>query len=111
LQSKGFKVEPAEGITDALKDALTVAEIAVRHEIKELREAAESQIRELRLEFKAGIAPLKWGMGLCAAGIVSLVIKAFFRSGLFASVTEEAPIGVFAAERVFITQQSIISVA
>ena len=100
LQTKGFEVEQAEGITDALKDALTVAEIATKHDlqelqgatrrdlqelreatqrdIRELREATESQIRELRLEFKAEIAPLKWGMGFCAAGIVSLVIKAFF---------------------------------
>jgi hypothetical protein len=89
LQTKGFPVEQAEGITDALKDALTVAEIATKHDIKdlqeatqhdikELRETMESQIRELRLEFKAEIAPLKWGMGLCAAGIISLVFKAFF---------------------------------
>jgi DNA-directed RNA polymerase specialized sigma54-like protein len=129
LQTKGFEVEQAEGITDALKDALAVAEIATKHDLQELqgvaqrdlkelqevtqrdlkefreatqrdvqefqeatrrdltelREATESQIRELRLEFKAEIAsvraeiaPLKWGMGLCAAGIVSLVIKAFF---------------------------------
>ncbi|MDR2451332.1 MAG: CCDC90 family protein [Candidatus Accumulibacter sp.] len=107
LQTRGFEVEQAEGITDALKDALAVAEIATKRDlqelreatqhdirelreatqrdIKELREATESQIRELRLEFKAEIAsvraeiaPLKWGMGICVAGIVSLVVRAFF---------------------------------
>ena len=67
LQARGFRPEQAEGITEALKDALTVAEIATK-----------SDIRELRLEFKAEIAPLKWGIGFCAAGIVSLVIKTFF---------------------------------
>ena len=67
LQAKGFPPEQAEGITDALKDALTVAEIATKRDI-----------RELRLEFKAEIAPLKSGIGFCAAGIVSLVIKTFF---------------------------------
>jgi ActR/RegA family two-component response regulator len=39
LQTRGFEVEQAEGITDALKDARTVAEIATKHDIKELREA------------------------------------------------------------------------
>jgi hypothetical protein len=147
LQTKGFQVEQAEGITDALKEALTVAEVATKHDIGELRDTTqldirelrdttqldirelreamqtdirelreamqtdirelreamqtdiktlESQIRELRFEFKAEIAnirtefkteianirteiaPLKWGMGLCAAGILSLVFKAFF---------------------------------
>jgi hypothetical protein len=96
LQTRGFQVEQAEGITDALKDALTVAEIATKHDIQnlqgatqrdiqDLREATQRDFKELRLEFKAEIAnlrgeiaPLKWGMGLCAAGIVSLVFKAFF---------------------------------
>ena len=72
LQTQGFEVEQAEGIADALKDALAVAEIATQHDlqelqgatrrdlqelraatqrdIRELREATESQIRELRLE-------------------------------------------------------------
>jgi hypothetical protein len=67
LQAKGFREEQAEGISNALKNALTIAEIATKHDIN-----------ELRLEFKAEIAPLKWGMGICAAGIVSLVVKAFF---------------------------------
>ena len=74
LQARGFRPEQAEGITEALKDALTVAEIATKSDIRETK----SDIRELRLEFKAEIAPLKWGIGFCAAGIVSLVIKAFF---------------------------------
>ncbi|MDR2625176.1 MAG: hypothetical protein LBC37_02480 [Zoogloeaceae bacterium] len=65
--TRGFAAEQAEGISDALKDVMTVAEIATKHDIQ-----------ELRLEFKAEIAPLKWGIGICAAGIISLVAKAFF---------------------------------
>jgi hypothetical protein len=125
LQTKGFQAEQAEGISDALKDALAVAEIATKHDIEESgeatqrnivglregitasqeatqrniaasqeatqrdikellvaiaasREAAQRDTEELRLEFKAEIAPLKWAIGVCAAGIIPLVFKAFF---------------------------------
>ena len=41
LQTRGFEVEQAEGITDALKDALAVAEIATKHDIQELQEVMQ----------------------------------------------------------------------
>jgi hypothetical protein len=136
LQTKGFQAEQAEGISDALKEALAVAEIATKHDIEEsgeatqrniselreatqrdikelreaittsqeatqrdikesqeatqrdingLREAMQRDIKELRLEFKAEnaniraeIAPLKGAIGVCVAGIIPLVFKAFF---------------------------------
>jgi hypothetical protein len=85
LQTKGFQAEQAEGISDALKDALAVAEIATKHDIEESREATQRDIKELRLEFKAENAniraenaPLKWAIGVCVAGIIPLVFKAFF---------------------------------
>jgi UDP-N-acetylenolpyruvoylglucosamine reductase len=78
LQAKGFQAEQAEGISDALKNVLVVAEIATTKDIKEVETTLRHDIQELRLEFKAEIAPLKWGIGICAAGIVSLVVKAFF---------------------------------
>ncbi|MDR0440164.1 MAG: CCDC90 family protein [Candidatus Accumulibacter sp.] len=50
LQTKGFQVEQAEGITDALKDALTIAEIATKHDIRESRGETQRDIEELRGE-------------------------------------------------------------
>jgi hypothetical protein len=78
LQEKGFQTEQAEGISNALKNILIVAEVATTKDIKEVEIALKHDIQELRLEFKAEIAPLKWGIGICAAGVISLVAKAFF---------------------------------
>lgn len=46
LQQRGFTPEQAEGINDALKNALTVGEVATRRDLKEL---------ELNLTIKIGI--------------------------------------------------------
>jgi hypothetical protein len=40
--------------------------------------ATKNDIEKLKLEIRADIAPLKWMIGVTAAGIISLVIKAFF---------------------------------
>ncbi len=45
LKAKGFSDDQAEGINDALKNALTVAEVATRRDLKEL---------ELNLTIKIG---------------------------------------------------------
>lgn len=52
LEAKGFSPSQAEGINDALKNALTVAEVATKQDIREL----EQKIREmeLRLTMKIG---------------------------------------------------------
>jgi UDP-N-acetylenolpyruvoylglucosamine reductase len=67
LQAKGFQPEQAEGISDALKNVLVVAEIATKQDIQ-----------ELRLEIKAEIAPLKWMTGATAAGVIAILMKTFF---------------------------------
>jgi preprotein translocase subunit Sss1 len=46
LKQHGFSDEQAEGINDALKNALTVAEVATRRDLKEL---------ELNLTIKIGL--------------------------------------------------------
>jgi hypothetical protein len=40
--------------------------------------ATKNDIERLRLEIKAETVPLKWMTGVTTAGIISLVIKAFF---------------------------------
>ncbi|MFZ4536066.1 hypothetical protein [Propionivibrio sp.] len=46
LKAKGFSDDQAEGINDALKNALNVAEVATRRDLKEL---------ELNLTIKIGV--------------------------------------------------------
>jgi hypothetical protein len=65
-QTKGFKPEQAEGISDALKKAFTVAEVATK-----------ADIERLNLQIQAQINPVKWMAGASVAGIFSLVLKAF----------------------------------
>lgn len=56
LKSRGFSDDQAEGINDALKNALTVAEVATRRDLKELEEATRRDLKEmeLRLTMKIG---------------------------------------------------------
>jgi hypothetical protein len=63
LQSKGFKPEQAEGISDALKDVMTVAEVATKHDIKEL----EIKLAETKAEI------IKWNTG-AIIGSVALAV-------------------------------------
>lgn len=46
LQQRGFSPDQAEGINDALKNALTVVEVATRRDLKDL---------ELNLTIKIGV--------------------------------------------------------
>ncbi|MDR3088587.1 MAG: CCDC90 family protein [Desulfobulbaceae bacterium] len=67
LEKGGFNSAQTEAVSNAMKKAMTGADVATKQDIF-----------QLRLEIKAELAPLKWGVGVCAAGIVPLVIKAFF---------------------------------
>lgn len=60
LEQRGFTSDQAEGINDALKDALTVAEVATKHDLKEL---------EYRLTIKLGM------LIAAAIGIVATIVK------------------------------------
>ena len=59
LQSKGFTQEQAEGVNDALKGALTVAEVATKHDLREM---------ELRLTMKIGTLIVA-ALGFMAGGV------------------------------------------
>jgi hypothetical protein len=74
LQAKGFQPEQAEGISNALKDIMTGAEVATKQDINTLKLEIKAEIASI----KAEIAPLKWMVGVTTAGIISLVIKTFF---------------------------------
>lgn len=52
LESKGFSQAQAEGINDALKNAMTVAEVATSRDIRDLEQKMKEM--ELRLTMKIG---------------------------------------------------------
>lgn len=62
LQAKGFSTDQAEGINDALKNALTVAEVATTRDLKEM---------EYRLTIKLGT--LMAGSVAIVAALVKLL--------------------------------------
>jgi hypothetical protein len=68
LRAVGFDDAQAEVLSEALKEAM------------ELRPAdlATKDLRELELKMKGELKLLTWMVGAILAGIVSLVLKAFF---------------------------------
>ena len=52
LESKGFSPAQAEGINDALKNAMTVAEVATSRDIRDLEQKMKGV--EVRLTMKIG---------------------------------------------------------
>ncbi|MDR1463185.1 MAG: CCDC90 family protein [Azoarcus sp.] len=74
LQERGFPQSQAEGISDAFRDVMSVAEIATKHDVDALR----VDVEKLDLRFQAEFKVLKWMIGVATAGIISLVFKSFF---------------------------------
>ncbi|MBI2875899.1 MAG: DUF1640 domain-containing protein [Candidatus Tectomicrobia bacterium] len=69
LEEAGFPEAQAEALSEAFKKAQEahLGELATRHDL-----------RELELKIEAELRLLKWMMGIMLAGVVSLVLKAFF---------------------------------
>jgi hypothetical protein len=69
LKAAGFDGTQAEAISEAFREAQEAG-------LEDL--ATKSDLKELELKINAQLMLLKWMMGLILAGIVSLVLKAFF---------------------------------
>ena len=50
----------------------------LKQDIKELEQSTKQDIKELELRLTGEIKLLKWMMGFLLAGVLSLLIKAFF---------------------------------
>ena len=70
-------------MTGVLHDAqeITLGDLATKADLRNIK----SEMRELRSEvktdiatLKADVAVLKWAVGLIVAGVIALVMKAFF---------------------------------
>ncbi len=67
LKGAGFNDEQAEALTDAVRES---------HESSDV--ATKGDLRELELRLTGEMKLLKWILGFIAAGVASLVLKAFF---------------------------------
>ena len=76
LRSAGFDEEKAEALSDALKEwyEAGLSDLATKQDIGMLKQ----DIKELELRLTGEIKLLKWMMGFLLAGVLSLLIKAFF---------------------------------
>jgi capsule polysaccharide export protein KpsE/RkpR len=105
LETGGFTATQAKSITEALKDAsivtrpeitaeieametakkLEMNSLATKVDLEKVRADLRTEIEKVRADLRteiekvrAEIAPLKWMIGVTVAGIISLVIKAYF---------------------------------
>jgi hypothetical protein len=64
LQAKGFNSEQAEGISDGLKNALAVAEVCTKQDLK-------TELAEAKMEI------IKWNVGtiMAAVGLTIAIVK------------------------------------
>ena len=81
LKESGFDERQAEGISEALQEAEVGHDLATRRDVDSMRQ--EIREWELRMDAKleairGDIKPLRWMLGVIAAGVVALVIRAFF---------------------------------
>jgi len=80
LEQAGVPRNQAEAFAEAQKDFLdeiTQADLATKNDINVIRNDIQT-IRLKMVEHDGQFALLKWMMGFLIAGVLSLVIKAFF---------------------------------
>ena len=73
LEAGGFTHQQAKAAAEAFAEA-TGQELATKSDIKDIRSDVAIEFAKVRGE----IALLKWMLGAVLAGVVSLVLKAFF---------------------------------
>ncbi|GFN45969.1 hypothetical phage protein [Candidatus Regiella insecticola] len=74
LEKSGVSSEQAEAISTAVKESHESAEIATKRDIDDLRKDLRLEMAEISSEQKV----IRWMLGFVMAGILSLIIKAFF---------------------------------
>ena len=74
--------EQAEALSEAFIDTQKayLENLATKADLKELELTTKADLKELELRINAQLLLLKWMMGFILAGVVSLIMKAFFIS-------------------------------
>jgi len=74
LKDAGFDPKQAEAVADAFKEAQGEAEIATKRDIERLEAKLDTRFERIDGELRLN----RWMLGLMLAGVVSLILKAFF---------------------------------
>ncbi|MEO5335774.1 MAG: CCDC90 family protein [Magnetospirillum sp. WYHS-4] len=74
LRDGGFPEPQAEAIAEAFKDATGDAELATRRDVERLEARMDARFERIDGELKLN----RWMTGLLLAGVMSLILKAFF---------------------------------
>ena len=82
LTTTGMAEEQAEALSEAFIDTqeASIENLATKSDLKELELTTKADIKELELRINAQLLLLKWMMGFILAGIISLIMNAFFLS-------------------------------
>lgn len=83
LRESGFEEALAEALAEAFRKAQDVhlEELATRYDLKELDLKIDNKLESIKGEINlvmGEINSVKWMMGILLAGVVSLILKAFF---------------------------------
>lgn len=74
LEQAGFDLKQAEAVADAFKEAQGEAEIATKRDIERFEAKLDTRFERIDGELRLN----RWMLGLMLAGVVSLILKAFF---------------------------------
>lgn len=74
LRTAGFEESQAEAVADAFSEAQGESDLATKRDIGDLRRDIEVRFERIDGEMKLN----RWMLGMLLAGVISLVLKAFF---------------------------------
>jgi hypothetical protein len=74
LEAAGFDPKQAEAVADAFMEAQGEAELATKRDLERLEAKLETRFERVDGELRLS----RWMLGLMLAGVVSLILKAFF---------------------------------
>jgi hypothetical protein len=74
LEEAGFDPKQAEAVADAFKEAQGEAEIGTKRDIERVEAKLDTRFERIDGELRLN----RWMLGLMLAGVVSLILKAFF---------------------------------
>jgi len=74
LRAAGFEEAQAEAVAEAFSDAQGESDLATKRDISDLRRDIDVRFERIDGELKLN----RWMLGILIAGVMSLVLRAFF---------------------------------
>ncbi|MCB2261415.1 MAG: hypothetical protein LGR52_00465 [Candidatus Thiosymbion ectosymbiont of Robbea hypermnestra] len=74
MEAAGFEPRQAEAVADAFREAQGEAELATKRDIERLESRLDARFERVDGELRLN----RWMIGVLLAGVISLVLKAYF---------------------------------